>query len=87
MRLQEWIHRMELGVGAGYVRGFALVAGFAMLALVYDSYCFRNFTNPEAMDAAQLGRNIARGRGYTTQFVRPLSIALTSEDQRTGSLP
>ena len=79
MRLQEWIHRMELGSGARYVRGFAVVAAFAMLALVYDSYCFRNFNNPEAMDAAQLGRNIAKGRSYTTQFVRPLSIALTRE--------
>jgi hypothetical protein len=77
MRVQEWIHRMELGAGAKYVRWFAAVIGFAMLAVIYDSLCFRNFTNAEAMDAAQLGRNISQGRGYTTYFVRPLSIELT----------
>ena len=37
MRLQEWIHRMELGAGAKYVRWTAVVVAFAMLALVYDS--------------------------------------------------
>lgn len=85
MRLQEWIHRMELGAGAKYVRRFGAVIGFAMLALVYDSLCFRNFTNVEAMDAAQLGRNLAQGRGYTTLFVRPLSIALTREHRADRS--
>src|SRR5687767_7454889 len=79
MRVQEWIHRMELGAGARYLRWFAAIIGFAMLALIYDSLCFRNFTNAEAMDAAQLGRNISEGRGYTTYFVRPLSISLTRE--------
>ncbi len=79
MRVQEWIHRMELGAGAKYVRWLAAIIGFAMLALIYNSLCFRNFTNAEAMDAAQLGRNISQGRGYTTYFVRPLSITLTRE--------
>ena len=78
MRLQEWIHRMEVGGGAKYVRWFGVVIGFAMLALVYDALCFRNFTSPETMDMAQLGRNISRGEGYITRYVRPLSIGLTS---------
>ena len=77
MRLQEWIHRMEVGGGAKYVRWCGVVIGFAMLALIYDVLCFRNFTSPETMDMAQLGRNIARGEGYTTRYVRPLSIGLT----------
>ena len=79
MRLQEWIHRLELGGGTKQVRRLAVVASFAMVALIYDSYCFRNFNNPEAMDVAQLGRNISKGHGYTTLFVRPLSISLTRD--------
>ena len=78
MRLQEWIHRMEVGGGAKYIRWCGVVIGFAMLALIYDVLCFRNFTSPETMDMAQLGRNIARGEGYTTRYVRPLSIGLTT---------
>ena len=42
----------------------------------YNWRAFRNMSTLEAMDAAQLGRNIARGKGYTTLFVRPLSIYL-----------
>jgi len=56
-----------------------------MVALLYDSFCFRNFTNPEAMDAAQLGRNIGEGKGYTTLYVRPLSLALTREHRADQS--
>jgi hypothetical protein len=36
----------------------------------------RNLDSPEAMDMAQLGRNLAEGRGFTTWNIRPLSIAL-----------
>ncbi|MBC8126715.1 MAG: hypothetical protein H8M99_06170 [Gloeobacteraceae cyanobacterium ES-bin-144] len=82
MRLQEWIHRLEEGGGAKYMRWIFFVVAFAMLGLLYDSFCFRNFTNPEAMDSAQLGRNIAKGRGFSTSFVRPLSIALTGAPER-----
>src|SRR5581483_3213336 len=37
---------------------------------------FRNFSNLESMDAAQIGRNLAEGRGYTTLFIRPFSVYL-----------
>lgn len=85
IRLQEWIHRLELGAGVRYLRWLLVAVAFAMLALVYDSLCFRNFNNPEAMDAGQLGRNIAQGRGYTTFFVRPLSIGLTRDAREDKS--
>ncbi len=81
MRLQEWIHRLEEGGGAKYTRWIFLVVAFAVLGLVYDSFCFRNFSNPEAMDTAQLGRNIAQGRGFTTSFIRPLSLELTRQSR------
>lgn len=86
MRLQEWIHRLEVGGGTRYVRGLAVVAGFIALAAVYDLLCFRHFAGPEAMDSAQLARNIAHGRGYTTFCVRPFSMKLVRDrraDQST----
>jgi hypothetical protein len=46
----------------------------------------KNFATIEAMDAAQLARNIANGDGYTTDFVRPFSIALI-ETHRGGAAP
>ena len=85
MRLQEWIHRLEVGAGAKYLRRFVAVFGFIALAALYDFYCFHNFRNAEAMDAAQLARNFGEGRGYVTDSVRPLSIALTREHRADRS--
>jgi hypothetical protein len=37
---------------------------------------YRNLATQEAMDSAQLARNIAEGKGYTTLFIRPFSLYL-----------
>src|SRR6187551_3011073 len=74
--LQEWIHTLEEGRGARVIKIAFALFGFVALALLYDFRCFKNFYAPEAMDAAQLARNISEGKSYTTQVVRPLSIHL-----------
>lgn len=83
MRIQEWIHQMEVGAGTRYVRLAVVIFGFLALALLYNLFEYRNFANPEAMDAAQLARNVARGQGFTTQFVRPLSVHLVELHQQS----
>jgi Dolichyl-phosphate-mannose-protein mannosyltransferase len=74
--LQDWIHGLEQGTGARFFKIAA--AGLAVLALglAYDLREYRNFSTPEAMDSAQLARNIAEGKGYTTLFIRPFSLYL-----------
>src|SRR5687767_5519726 len=74
--LQEFIHKFEEGEGVKYIKRFLLLMALVGLAAVYDFREFRGFSNPEAMDAAQLGRNIAKGEGFTTKFIRPFSIKL-----------
>ena len=74
--LQELIHRLEEGGGVRTVRYLLALFLFVALAVVYDVKCFRNFSTEEAMDTAQLARNIAAGRGYTTDYLRPASLAL-----------
>ena len=58
--------------------------GLAVLAVVlltvgYNWRAFRNMATQEAMDAAQLARNIAQGKGYTTLFIRPFSMYLVKK--------
>ena len=81
--LQELIHSIEEGAGARAVKWLGLIVGFLLLAVVYDLRAYKNFGNPDAMDAAQLGRNLAEGKGYTTQFIRPVSLYLVG--QKTGA--
>jgi hypothetical protein len=76
MILQTAIHKLETGLGLRFVRYFLIALLVVVVWGIYDLRCYRNMSAPEAMDAAQLGRNIARGRGFTTQFVRPFSIYL-----------
>ncbi len=74
--LQDWIYKLEEGEGAKYLKvalAFLLLAG---LAAIYDIREFSDFKNPEAMEAAQLARNIANGKGFTTQCIRPFAVAL-----------
>lgn len=78
VRFQELIHKYEIGAGAWIVRAFLVVCAVVALALVYDLSAFRNLWTQEGMDNAQLARNIAEGRGYTTDFIRPLSLHLIS---------
>lgn len=75
-RLQEIIHRFEEGAGARYVKLVAILIILGAVGVLYDLRAYRNLSSPEAMDSAQLGRNLAEGKGYTTHFVRPFSMHL-----------
>ncbi len=86
-RLQEWIHQMEEGAGARHIMRAAALLVLLALGVVYNQRQYQNFSTPEAMDMAQLARNVAEGKGYTTQFIRPVSLYLIQKHQGGASLP
>src|SRR5438093_2675451 len=79
VRIQEWIYKLEVGEGTRLIR--LLLAILALLALValYDLREYKNFSTAEAMDSAQVARNIAEGKGFTTLFIRPFTITLVAQ--------
>ncbi len=84
--LQEWIHKFEEGVGVRQIKLIAIWLGLFAFITFYNLREFKNFNSPEAMDAAQVARNLSEGRGYSTHFVRPLSLALLQSHKGvTGS--
>ena len=77
--LQDLLHKLEVGGGLRFLRaGLALLA-VVLLTVGYNWRSFKNMNTQEAMDAAQLARNIAQGKGYTTLFIRPFSIYLVKK--------
>jgi len=74
--IQTAIHKLEVGTGARALRLIALSLAVLGLGIWYDIHAWRNFSSPEAMDSAQLARNISDGKGYTTLFIRPFSLYL-----------
>jgi hypothetical protein len=73
-RVQAFIHALEQGRFAPLVRRLLLVFVLLGIALIYLGWNFRGFAIPEAMDQAQIARQIATGHGWTTKFIRPLAI-------------
>jgi hypothetical protein len=85
VQLQELIHKLEEGAGVKGIRVVLAFVALAALAVVYDFRCYRNFGSEEAMDSAQLARNIAAGRGFSTDCIRPLSLHLVKTHRDDGS--
>lgn len=77
--LQELIHRFEVGEGARLVRWLAALLALLALTWWYDTHEFQNFNTAEAMETAQLARNLARGEGFTTRCIRPFSLYLVEQ--------
>jgi hypothetical protein len=82
--LQDIIYKIEIGGGRRVIRWAFLVLLLLGLFVDYNLHSYRNMATEEAMDSAQLGRNIAEGKGYTTLFIRPLSVYLL---QKNGDHP
>ena len=66
------------------MRIVAFCVAILFLTLVYNLCAYRNFATPEAMDSAQLARNMAEGKGYTTLFIRPFSLYLVQRHNQAG---
>src|SRR5215475_3401373 len=86
MPLQDTIHKWTEGSGARWVRLMLVFFVVLLLAVWYDAAAFRNLSTIEAMDAAQLGRNISEGRGFTTDFIRPFSMSLLRKHRGDAAL-
>jgi hypothetical protein len=73
-RFQDLVFQFDVGSGTTLFRVglFALLVVF--IILLYTGTQFFGLRDPEAMDQAQLGRNLWRGQGYVTRFIRPLEL-------------
>lgn len=85
--IQEWIHKFEVAEGTRYVKLAAIILGAIALTVTYDMREFRNFSTVTAMDAAQVARNLSEGKGFTTDFIRPLSIYLLEKKRQDPANP
>ena len=81
-RIQAFVHNLEMDAGRRWLNYMALALAVTALAVWYDTHCYVGFNTPEAMDAAQVARNLSEGRGFTTGFIRPFSIHLLQEHHR-----
>ncbi|WP_193210722.1 ArnT family glycosyltransferase [Luteolibacter marinus] len=62
---------------------FLVLISFTLLHLLP---LFRGLSSPQAMEQAQIARQIARGEGFTTKFIRPLAY-YEAEKANQGTVP
>jgi 4-amino-4-deoxy-L-arabinose transferase-like glycosyltransferase len=88
-QIQKLIHQTEVGSVSRYLRYLVLGLAIVGLAFLYNLRAYRNLATQEAMDSAQLARNVAESKGYTTLFIRPLSLYLlqTNNFLKYASIP
>jgi len=79
--IQRTVHALEAGGAAPWIKRGLAVLAIILLALFYFIHEFRGLATSQAMDQAQIGRNIASLQGWRTDFVRPLAVG---QLQRNG---
>jgi hypothetical protein len=64
-----------LGVDSGIIiRRILFFFLLVLLTITNLVVLFRGLSSPQAMDQAQIGRNIARDGTFTTKFIRPVAV-------------
>jgi hypothetical protein len=81
------VHKIETARASRPFKYFLVLLTLVLLGVVYNYRVYRNFSTIEAMDCAQLARNLAEGKGYTTLFIRPLSMHLIQEVNQKNPRP
>ena len=79
VRLQEFIHRLEQGSFSRVVQLIFVALVIVGIAVMYNLRAFKNMNSPDAMDAAQLARNLSEGRGFVTDSITPFSMYLVQK--------
>jgi hypothetical protein len=80
--IQYWIHLLEEGVGRVWIRRLVIFLLAIVVTGLFHTDGAKNFGSVEAMDQAQLARNIFEGRGYTTHCLRPITLYLLADRKK-----
>ncbi|MEI6337249.1 MAG: hypothetical protein WCQ57_01540 [Verrucomicrobiota bacterium] len=76
IQVQGAVHSLDQGYLSFFVKAAMIGALILVLALLYLFVQFRGLENSSAMDQAQIARNLAAGRGFTTDYIRPVALKI-----------
>ena len=77
--LHDIVYSIDTGTGLKIIRVTLYAMAVLMVMMFYTATQFRGLLNEEAMDYAQLGRNISLNGGLVTKCVRPVTMWKVSE--------
>ena len=77
--LHDIVYSIDSGTGLKIIRVTLYFLFLLVIVMLYTATQFRGLKSEEAMDYAQLGRNISLSEGMVTKCVRPLTMWKMSE--------
>lgn len=77
--LQEFVHWLELGAGARWIRRAAMLLGVGLVSLLLGWKQFRGVTTEATLLQADVGRQLAAGEGFSTLVNYPQVVAAQGE--------
>ncbi len=75
VQIQSAVHSLEQGRMATFIKAGMFVTLIVALFLLYLFVHFKGLKDSSAMDQSQIARNIAAGKGFTTNNISPLALA------------
>jgi hypothetical protein len=75
---QDVVYSMEEGWAGKILRGFVWLVIAVGIFAFYGWMQFRGLKDPEAMEYAQIGRQLADGAGFVTKCIRPVDVGYTA---------
>ena len=73
--IQEWVHWLEIGPGARWIKRVALLVGIVLLSLRVGYTQFHGPMSETTLAQAVVGRQLAAGEGFTTPVRYPETLA------------
>ncbi|NCD32044.1 MAG: hypothetical protein EOL87_01360 [Spartobacteria bacterium] len=73
-RIQDLVYNVDVGIGLTIIKACLYALFILVIMALFTVSQFKGLRDAESMDYGQLGRNIAAGKGFTTQCVRPVSL-------------
>jgi len=78
---QDWIHWIEVGGGAGWVRRAAVLLALLLLSVLAVYKQYHGPADEQTLLQADVGRQLAAGRGFTTLVNYPQTAAVMQRRQ------
>jgi hypothetical protein len=81
VQVQSAVHSLDQGKFAFFIRAGMFSVLIVGLSLLYLFAQFKGLNSATAMDQAQIARNLADGKGFTTRYIRPLALGMVQTRQ------
>lgn len=75
-KIQSIIHKLEEGGWAKWIKLSALVVAVIVVGWLwlFGNSGFRGLAHPRAFEQAEIARELSRGHGFSTKFIRPAAL-------------